>query len=453
MACMSFIPSRLFGRSVWLAPLSLCILALSPCMTLAQMQGGVQAATSAPALDDSRALRLADLTRAMLQHNPQLKSASLGANAAQMAVSPAGAPDNPTLSMTQDQVRNNPLAWNNSGSANWTYSQNIYWPGKKSLNAQVVAAQASGLQAQAEALQSQLLGQLRATWLAWQSAQAQLQLFQSQLAKLDQIKEITKIRYAQNAAAFADYINAQVTQQQMRSTVLATRLQADTLLGQMATLIGQTSIGPLTVQIEDLAGISDVPGLDDWLARAYDRHPLLRASAAAVQAAQRALELAELGRRPDFNIAVSGYAAQPPWGLANNHNYAMSLGMTFPLWYEQKEKWLINQAQLQLQSSQQADESQRQQIRLGVQTAWLQCKQTLDQLQLYETSILQQARLAYRLALKNYSSGQAAYIDLLNAFNAERGAELNAIQARANAWTARAALKAAAGDTDPDAMP
>jgi outer membrane protein len=205
----------------------------------------------------------------------------------------------------------------------------------------------------------------------------------------------------------------------------------------------------LNVQVEDLKVPPEAPGLQDWEIRAQDQHPLIKASAAGVQAAQNSLDLAELGRRPDFNLAVTGYAAQPPWGLTHNNNYAMSVGVTFPLWYSHKEKWLINQAELQLKSSQENDAAQRQQVSLAVRTAWLQWKQNHEQYLLFENSILQQARLAYRLALKNYSVGQASYVDLLNAFNAERGAESSAIQARSNVWAAEVALKVAAGDVNP----
>jgi outer membrane protein, heavy metal efflux system len=418
---------------------------------------GVQAQeANAPTPGTSSArhgMGLAELTRAMLERNPQLRGAKWSADAVRMGVSPAGAPDNPTVSMLQDQVRNNPLAWNKAGSASWTWSQNIYWPGKKSLNAQVVSDQADAQQAQTLALQSQLLGQMRSTWLSWQSTQAQLALLQAQVAKMEQIKDITKIRYGQNAAAFADYINAQVMQEQLRTSIISTQLQADTLLGQMANLIGQDSPQGLVVKIEDLSTPPEAPTLAEWERRALEQHPLIKASAAAVQQARHSLELAELNKRPDFNMAVSGYANQPPWGLTSNSAYAFSVGMTFPLWYEQKEKFLINQAELQLRSNQENDASQRQQISLGVRSAWLQWKQNLEQYQLFEKSILQQARLAYRLTLKNYSVGQNSYVDLLNAFNAERGAEANAIQARANVWLAQAALKAAAGDINPQNQP
>lgn len=401
----------------------------------------------------AQGMGLDELTRAMLERNPQLRGARWSADAARMGVSPAGAPDNPTVSMLQDQVRNNPLAWNKSGSSSWTWSQNIYWPGKKSLNAQVASDQADAQQAQAMALQSQLLGQMRSTWLSWQSTQAQLALLQAQVDKMQQIKDITKIRYSQNAAAFADYINAQVMQEQLRTNIISTQLQADTLLGQLANLIGQENPKGLVLQVEDLSIPPSAPTLAEWEQRALEQHPMLKASAAAVQQARHSLELAELNKRPDFNMAVSGYANQPPWGLAHNSAYAFSVGMTFPFWYEQKEKYLINQAELQLKSSQENDASQRQQITLSVRSAWLQWKQNIEQYQLFETSILQQARLAYRLTLKNYSVGQNSYVDLLNAFNAERGAEANAIQARANVWMAQAALKAAAGDINPHNQP
>jgi outer membrane protein TolC len=416
-------------------------------------QAQVATGPTPAALSASQGMGLAELTQAMLERNPQLRGAKWSADAVRMGVSPAGAPDNPTVSMLQDQVHNNPLAWNKAGSASWTWSQNIYWPGKKSLNAQMVADQADVQQAQVLALQSQLLGQMRSAWLSWQSTQAQLALLRAQVSKMEQIKDITKIRYGQNAAAFADYINAQVMQEQLRTNIISTQLQADTLLGQMANLIGHETPQGMGVNIEDLSIPPEAPALSEWERRALEQHPLIKASAAAVQQARHSLELAELNKRPDFNMAVSGYANQPPWGLANNSNYAFSVGMTFPLWYEQKEKFLINQAELQLRSSQENDASQRQQISLGVRSAWLQWKQNLEQYQLFEKSILQQARLAYRLTLKNYSVGQNSYVDLLNAFNAERGAEANAIQARANVWMAQAALKAAVGDINPQNQP
>jgi len=90
---------------------------------------------------------------------------------------------------------------------------------------------------------------------------------------------------------------------------------------------------------------------------------------------------------------------------------------------------------------------------LAVDTAWLQWSASLEQLRLVEGALLEQARTAYRLALGNYSTGQVPYVDVLNAFNTERGIELSAVQARSSALAARVALDAAVGETGVPALP
>ena len=356
-------------------------------------------ATEPAAIDSAAALspavwRLPDLAQQLMTNNPQLLAARHAARAARLGVQPAQAPDNPTIGIAQDPVHRNPLAWNTSEGASWSVSQNLYWPGKKSLAGEIVSAQASATEAQADSLQSQLLGQLRAAWLAWQSAQSQLQLTQTQLSRLEQIKQITKVRYAQNAAAFADYINAQVTQEQMRTTLLTTQMQADTLMAQMAALVGRSSTHALPLQVEILQGRQEVPALETFREEALRRNPQLKASEASVRAAQRGVDLAALSSRPDFNVSLTGHAANPPWGLAHNPTYGVAVGMTLPLWYSQKEKLLLDQAKAQLASIQDAEESQKQQTLLAVNAAWLQWTQSLAQLRLVEGSLLAQARTA-----------------------------------------------------------
>lgn len=396
---------------------------------------------------------LPELAKQLTSNNPQLLAARHAARATRLGVLPAQAPDNPTIGVAQDPMRRNPLAWNTSEGASWTVSQNVYWPGKKLLAGEIVSAQASAAEAQADNLQSQLLGQLRTAWLTWQTTQYQLQLTQIQLARLEQIKQITKVRYAQNAAAFADYINAQVTQEQLRTTLLTTKMQADTLMAQIAALVGSPTTSALPLQIEPLRSLQEVPALEQFREEALRRNPQLKATEAGMRAAQRGVDLAALSSRPDFNVALTGHSANPPWGLANTPTYGMAVGMTVPLWYSQKEKVLLDQAKAQLTSAKEADESQKQQILLAVSTAWLQWTQSLEQLRLVEGSLLEQARTAYRLVLTNYSAGQVPYVDVLNAFNTERSVELTAVQARASALAARVALDAAVGETSLPATP
>jgi len=74
--------------------------------------------------------------------------------------------------------------------------------------------------------------------------------------------------------------------------------------------------------------------------------------------------------------------------------------------------------------------------------------QSVDQFKLVEDRVLKQAQIGYRLVLSSYSSGQASYLDLLNAFNALKAAEISKEQALAQAVQAKVALDTAVGDSE-----
>jgi outer membrane protein TolC len=393
------------------------------------------------------ALSLPQLTQRLLQDNPQLRSAVGGAVAAQLGVSPARALDNPTFSVNQNGMQHNPLAVGTSTQTSWTYSQNILWPGKKSLAGDIVQAQANVSKEQVEYLKVQLLGQLQSTWVSWQQTNAQIRLSKAQADRLEQIKDIVKLRYANNTAAYVDFINAQVTQAQIKSDIIGLERQQQTNLAQIASLIGYSSAGPaLKLASEPVQANRDLAALETFKQRALEVNPQIHASKEAVNAAQKAVELAELGKRPDFSVSVTTNSATPPAGFADSANFGLSVGATIPLYYAQKERYLIDQAKAQLGAARDADESTVQQVDLAVESAYLQWAQSIEQLKLVEDRIVTQAHVGYRLALTNYSTNQMSYTDLLNAYNALRAAEISAEQARAMALQSRIALDVAVGE-------
>jgi outer membrane protein TolC len=394
----------------------------------------------------ARTWTLPQLTEELKRNNPQLRSAQGGARAAQFGVEPARAPDNPSFTVTQDPLRNNPFAVNTSQGMNWSLSQNIYWPGKRRLSGEIAQAQANQTQAQVASLQIQLIGQLKSAWFSWQENQAQISLARTQVERLEQIKQVTRLRYAQNAAAYADYLNAQVTQAQVSTDLLGLERQAQTLLAQINSLIGQPTGMPLSLPTENLLPEREVPALDSFREAAQARNPALKASEFAIQGAQRSVDLAELGSRPDFNVAATFNSSSPPWGFTKTESFGLSVGVTFPLYFGRKERHLIDQAKAQLGSVRDEDESLRQQAVLAVDTAYFQWTQSMAQLKLVEGRMLEQARIAYRMALTNYGTGQAAFIDLITAYSTMRSADFAALQARTAALQARVALDTAVGD-------
>jgi len=427
----SFIPSKIPVLLMLLSGLCLSVLA-----------EGEQEAQK-PKVEQATGWSLSELIDALKQNNPQLRSASESARAVELGISPAQALDNPTLSVTQDPLRNSPLNVNSSTGMAWGISQNFMWPGKKRLAGEVVKAQADLSKEQVNLLKLQLIGQLRTTWSNWQQTAIQIDLTKVQVQRLEQIKQITKIRYANNAAAYADYINAQVAQAQLETDLLGLQRQQKILEDQISALIGRKE--PLKLKMAEVAVDQAKTNLDGVEAKALDINPQVKASQFVIESARKSVELAELGKLPDLSVGVLAHSSSPPWGFSNNNSYGLNLGVTLPLYYGQKEKNLIDQAKAYLASTLENDESLRQQVIFGVRSSYHQWTQSLDQLKLIEERVLKQAQIGYRLTLSAYSTGQASYTDLLNAFNALKTSEIQREQSRSFAIQAKVALDVAVG--------
>ena len=65
-----------------------------------------------------------------------------------------------------------------------------------------------------------------------------------------------------------------------------------------------------------------------------------------------------------------------------------------------------------------------------------------------EDRVIKQAQIGYRLTLANYSSGQASYSDLLNAFNTLKSTEATQAQVRSLAIQGKVALDIAVGEIE-----
>jgi len=391
----------------------------------------------------SKEWSLSELVEALKENNPQLRSAVQTAKAIELGVLPAQTYDNPTLNVTQDPLKNGPLNVNSSTGMTWGLSQNFPWPGKKRLAGEIVQAQADSTKEQVNQLKSQLVGQLKSTWVNWQQTSAQIAITQSQVQRLEQIKEITKVRYANNAAVFSDYVNAQVSQAQLQTDLIGLERQQKLAVDQISMLIGEPDSVKVKVSATTVGQAN--AKLDSLETLALEINPQVKSSQFNVDSARKNVELAELGKLPDFSVGVLAHSASPPWGFRNSESYGMNFGVTFPLYYGQKEKNLVDQAKAYLNSAREADESLRQQVVFGVRSAYHQWMQSLEQMKQIEERVIKQAQIGYRLTLANYSSGQASYSDLLNAFNTLKSTEATQAQVRSLAIQGKVALDVAVG--------
>lgn len=407
------------------------------CALLALAAGPALAAAPAP-------VTLDDLIDVLRQQNPQIEQLRQLQVAAQAAVPQALASANPQVGFIQNPIPSSPFRFGASEGFSYTLTQPFQFPGKKRLAADIAQDQADIAGTQVDALRVQLIGQLRATFYQLLALRHQERINAENIQRLEQIKKISKIRYANNAAAYVDYLNAQVAQSSAENDLFALRRQIETTRQTLNALVGRDPATPLEVRGEIPALASSIRTLGEFNDLALRLNPQLRGSELQIKAAEKGVEYAKKAYLPDFQIIATAISNKPPWGTSTD-TYGMEFDVILPTWFFQKEKAGVDQARANLIASRANDTANRQQILLGVASAYNTLEQARQQVAFLRDRQLPQAQAAWRLAIQNYANNGQAFSDLLLAQVNLRGAELGLLQAESAAVQSWASLVAAVG--------
>lgn len=420
--------------------------------------GPVLAADAAPVSaasgDDNWTLeRLVDELK---RGNPQLEQAHRAYLAAQLQAPQAESLPGLEIGLLEQANTGGPFDFNrNSGFFAYpTLTQALPWPGKLSLAGAIARAQADVVGRQYDSLLIQLVSQLKMSFYQLKAARDQLRFLEQDLQRLEQIKEVSKVRYANNAAAYVDFLNAQVSASSLENQRYALGKQAQQQLEQINVLLGRASQTPLTIAETDSA-VPALPAapLAELIAQAQRNNPQAAGSAAQVQAADRGVQLAHKAFWPDFSVSVGAYTDPSLVHPERSRMYSVGVSVSLPSWGLRKEKAGLDQAQAQLEAARAGQNSSLQQLDLDVADAYHELETALQQLRFTREHLLPEAQMAYRLALSGYgNNGGTAFSDLLTAQNSLHDTELGLIQAENAAVQAYTSLAAAIGK-DPATAP
>ena len=398
---------------------------------------------------DSSAFTLAQLVDQLKASNPQLKQNRGLYDAAKEIGAQQAAPDNPIIGLA-----NSPWIKGGGSPANQNYlnnnyyfslTQNLYFPGKKRLAGEIADANAEATKTRVESTELQLVNQLESTYFQAYAIEQYLQESTHQIARLEQIKLVTQIRYGQNAASFSDYVSAQVNQSAAEKDRLALNRQLQVLKANINGLVGRNPAAPLRLSyaaLKPAASEKDIKGL---VSRAMELNPDIVGAHHQTTAAEKSVDLAKLAYYPDFQI--TGYANKNAqlWQPAGIQNYGATLNLVVPWVLFDKERAGVSQAKANLQASRDNEESVKQQTMIRIETAYQMLMQSLDESQFIRSKLLPEAESAYRLAIQNYTRASLPFSDLVNAQNSLKSIEIQLITSDVNSMIARSNLQAVVG--------
>lgn len=295
-------------------------------------------------------------------------------------------------------------------------------------------------------MEIQLESSIKIAYYQLRTLQHQSDINRQLIERLEQIKQIAKVRYSNNAAAYVDYLNAQVAQSSAKNDNFALQNQISTTRQTLNTLIGREPSSPLSIQDELPSVMLPKQDLVELENLAIDKNPAIRGSEFQINAAQSGIDLAKKAFLPDFQVIFTSISDNPPYGMSQVSNYGLELDLILPTWFLSKEKAGVKQAQATMLANRSADTALRQQLKLSVDTAYNQLSQAINQTQFIRTRQLEEAKTAFRLALTNYANNALQFSDLMTAQTNLHMTNIGLLQSENNTLQAYAYLEAAIGE-------
>jgi outer membrane protein TolC len=398
----------------------------------------------------SRAESWEQLFDELKAHSPQLHEARFGALSAQLQVPQARTEPGAQFGLLQQANTGGPFDFKASSGfyTYYSFSQPLLWPGKLKLAGEVAQAQADIAQEQYQALLLQLSAQLKLAVYQLQLLEQQRVFLDEDRERLEQLKTLARVRYADQATAYVDFLNAQVSAGSLENQDYQLDLELQNTREQLNALLGRALQSPLELPKERTEPRLPARSLDALIEQAHAANPALALGDAQVRAADKSMHLAQKAYDPDFQFVVSGYS-DPPLRPDTLRAYSVGVNLSLPTWFFRKEDAALNQAQAQLDAARAGRAVAGQQVELAVASAYHALETALRQLRFTRERLLPQAQAGYRLALAAYGNSNAAFSELLTAQSGLRNTELALIQAQSTALQAYVQLAAAIG-RDPE---
>jgi outer membrane protein TolC len=436
-----------------LLPCLLAALAAAGSAARAPAQDPAAAGTAAEAAHGAdQVWTLPELIDELKRSNPQLEQAHEAYLAAKLQVPQVAALPGPQVSLLEQANTGGPFDFDRTSDffAYPTFTQPFLWPGKRRLAGEVASAQAEVIGRQYDGLVNQLVAQLQLNFYQLIALKSQRHFMDEDLQRLEQIKEVAKVRYANNAAAYVDFLNAQVAAGSLVNDRFAVDKQIQSAQEQINTLVGHAS--QTTLALRDAASSAHLPAqsLAELIALAQRSNWRAAADASQLEAADKSLALAEKAFRPDFALSVGAYTDPALDRPDSTRLYSVGVSVNLPTWGYQKERAAVGQARVALKAAEAGRSADLQQLDLAVANAYHTLEISLQQVKFNRERLLPQAQMAFRLALAGYSSnGGTEFSDLLTAQSSLRSGELSLLQAQNAVAQAYVGLTAAIG-REPD---
>lgn len=375
----------------------------------------------------SRDAVLEQLLQEVLDRNPELQRNRSLLDADRERIPQARALPDPSLTLG---LQNDGFKGLQVGKMETSYyqvmaTQPLPWPGKRNLRSEIASLGAETTSSVLDRTRLSLIADLKRAYFGLLLVRGQLELLDEQGLFWQKAADITKVRYEVGQGSQADLLRAQLEQNRLRQSRFALRSEEKALLATLNRLRGIPPGTPLatTVHLAEVE-VQGTPA-SDWLARAEQESPELKAARLGVRQAERSLDLAKRDRYPDFAVTAG---LMPRGGL--DPMWQVGFSISLPIWSKQKQQRAVSEQEYRRRASGSETQNVQNLLAQRIQERTAQFEAARETLRLYQSGLLVQSEASFQANLAQYEAGRAPFLSVLEALNgwvADRGGYLQAV--------------------------
>lgn len=360
---------------------------------------------------DPTALR--DLIAEAERNNPQIAAAEYSyQGATQLAAKLSALPDT-QLTLQQFSV-GSPRPFAGYTNSEFAYigigaSQEIPYPGKRSLRAQVGKREADTRRADIESVRRDVIEKIKTVYFQLAYLQQTLAILERNNDLLNEMQQIAESHYRVGHGNQQEVLKAQLQHTKILQEITMHHREAGQLQAQLKQLSNRSQDSP-DIETERLTPRSLTYSVSDLLKTVRDQNPTIQFRQAMLNKAQAEVDVAKKEFRPDFNLQYM---------YENNDRkfrdyYVFTFGINLP--NRSRRKAELAEAEANRQQASKQLEAELQQRLADVQQVYVTAQTSAEQLNIYSQGLAPQSEATFHSALAAYQANRQDFQTLMSSF-------------------------------------
>lgn len=293
-------------------------------------------------------------------------------------------------------------------------SQAIPFPGKLALREQAAAFEAEAASQNVTELRWRLLSEVKKTWWLFFYLDRALQIVDSNYTLLKQFVEIARTKYEVGEGLQQDVLLAQLELSKLLDQQLMLKASRRNAAASLNALLNRPANEDVRLPEQVELQLPTLMSENLLYQQAETSRAILEGNRLGINAAESRLDLAKKGYLPDFTVDASyGARADTPSGIQRSDMLSMNLSINVPIFAAQKQAKAVDQRTSELMQQRYALQDEWNRVRSEITQSYNDYRRAKDQVVLFETGIVPQARQTVASMLAGYQVNKVDFLNLV----------------------------------------